>query len=77
MTKYCPILMIGFAPPKAGEKDNRTCKTDCAWYNTLEKKCAVNYIASNLSDVASMVEEIGVIGAIGAGYEFEELDDRE
>ena len=49
--KYCPILMIGFDPPKGNASyDPRECKRDCAWYNKDSKECSVHLISEILTE---------------------------
>ena len=46
---FCPIMTIGFDPPKEGKRDLRLCMKDCAWYNPTENDCQVNIIANLLA----------------------------
>lgn len=51
--KYCPIMTIGFAPPKTGEKDARKCKKDCAWFDADQEECRINLIYEALTNVVT------------------------
>lgn len=51
MKEFCPILVIGFAAPKNGERDMRTCKTDCAWYDRDCEACKITIIADYAAEV--------------------------
>jgi hypothetical protein len=52
--KYCPILMIGFDPPKH-EKDTdiRICNPGCAWYDDSaeENNCILHTLNTNLLEL--------------------------
>lgn len=61
MTKFCPILTIGFAPPAKGEIDMRTCKKDCAWYNEDCETCAINLIVDYIKDASTNVADLSDI----------------
>lgn len=59
---FCPILTIGFEPPKKGQKDNRTCMRDCAWYNTAEEKCCIRVITDHLEMLETLTDDMaGVV----------------
>lgn len=54
--RYCPILLIGYDPPKDGGVDMRTCKKDCAWYNSITGQCHIVDISETLDAVKEHVE---------------------
>jgi len=55
---FCPIMTIGFDPPKEGKRDNRTCMKDCTWYNVAEEKCNLNVIADHLEVISSLADDM-------------------
>lgn len=57
--KYCPIMTIGFDPPKGkASYDPRECKQDCAWYHKESKDCAIHVITDILTE---HTETLGII----------------
>lgn len=57
--KYCPLMTIGFSPPKKGEEDLRLCKEDCAWYNLSEENCNINVLTEYAEYIMAAVESPG------------------
>ena len=55
---FCPIMTIGFEPPKKGQRDNRICMKDCAWYNLSEDKCNINVITEHLEMIESLTDDM-------------------
>lgn len=49
--KYCPILYLAHEAPKNGTYDPRTCKSDCAWFDSEEKECILHSIKHNLIEL--------------------------
>lgn len=64
---FCPIMTIGFEPPKEGKRDLRLCMKDCEWYDIAEEKCRITTIAENLEYLISAVE--GVAYGFEGNYE--------
>ena len=59
MKKFCPFMTIGFAPPATkADKDERMCKTDCAWYNEDQEECAIVLISETIKDTNINVADI-------------------
>lgn len=56
--KYCPILLIGFPPPKEGERDLRRCTKECALYNEAEDTCAINSCLESLNMLKESMENL-------------------
>ena len=57
MKKFCPILAIGFAPPKTGEKDLRMCTEACAMYNTESDQCSIKACAEMLTFISGQLDD--------------------
>lgn len=55
---FCPIMTIGFDAPTKGQRDNRICMKDCAWYNLTEENCNINVIATHLEMIESLTDSI-------------------
>ena len=50
--QFCPILMIGFDPPKDNKTiDMRVCNPGCAWYDEVEEQCSIVTLKANLTDL--------------------------
>ena len=69
---YCPILSIGFEAPAKGQRDNRTCMMDCAWYNLSEEKCNINVIAERMENIESFTEDI--LDVTGGMYPYDDYN---
>ncbi len=59
--KYCPILTIGFDPPK-NEKtnDSRLCHPDCAWFSEIDETCSIKVISDNIDLLRAYLEFGGI-----------------
>lgn len=55
---FCPILLIGFPAPEESKRDLRRCTEECAWYDSVNKNCAVTTAADLLSSVSSNLAEL-------------------
>ena len=51
----CPILTIGFAPPKEGEPDIRRCTEECALYDEQCNQCSIKTTAEQLMEIQSEI----------------------
>ena len=61
---FCPIMTIGFEPPKEGKRDLRLCMRDCAWYDPAEETCKINVIADRMEYIEA---------ALSGGYAYEPI----
>lgn len=58
ITKYCPLMLIGFDPPNNNKNpDARTCHPDCMWYNEIDDDCNINIIAGNIDMIRAYIED--------------------
>lgn len=53
---FCPLMLIGFDPPKGKEKDMRVCHPDCAWYNEIDEECFIQTIGEETKAVRTYIE---------------------
>lgn len=56
--KFCPIFTIGFAPPKKGQTDMRTCKPDCEWFNEDNECCELHLVREYLEEIIKNTADI-------------------
>ena len=61
---FCPIMTIGFDPPKGKNSDPRLCHKDCAWYDQAEETCKITIIADRLEYIEA---------AVGGNYNYEPI----
>lgn len=54
---YCPILTIGFAPPKPGEVDLRRCTEACALYDEHNGQCYIRTCAESLDFLSGQLDD--------------------
>ena len=57
MKKFCPILTIGFAPPKTGGKDLRMWTEACAIYGTESDQCSIKACAEMLTYISGQLDD--------------------
>lgn len=57
MKKFCPILAIGFPPPKTGEKDLRMCTETCAMYDIENDQCSVKSCSEMLTYLSGQLDD--------------------
>lgn len=55
---FCPIMTIGFEPPKEGKRDNRICMRDCAWYDVKTQGCKINLISATIENIEAILNEV-------------------
>lgn len=53
----CPILTIGFAPPKEGERDLRRCSMECALFDEDIKQCSIKTCAETLQVISGQLDD--------------------